>query len=88
MTLQEIFNRIRDRFGFITIADVEEIRKLMPSPRLQVLVRCGCDRFLCGLDELDFRLAEVDRKGDYVRDVSIPANPKPVDWISLGYRQP
>jgi hypothetical protein len=86
--LQEVFNKIREQYGFVTDIDVAELRKLLPNPSLRVLVRCGCDRFVCPLNELEHRMAEVEKKGDYVRDVSVPANPKPVDWNQLGYRHP
>ena len=74
-----------EQMGFITSDDVVEIRKDVPNPGMQVLVRCGTNRFLCPLSELEHRMASVERDGDYVRDVSIPANPKPRDWIALGY---
>jgi len=86
--LQDIFNKIREQYGFVTDTDVVELRKLLPNPSLQVLVRCGGDRFICPLNELEHRMAEVEKKGDYVRDVCVPASPKPVDWTNLGYVEP
>jgi len=87
--LKAVFTRIAgEQYGFVTDKDTEDLRALLPTPRLQVLVRCGCDRFLCGLDTLEARMAEVKRKGDYVRDVCVPNRPRPSDWISLGYEPP
>jgi hypothetical protein len=84
--LTDVLKRIAgEQMGFITSADVVEIRKDLPNPDLTVLVRCGTNRFLCPLNELEHRMASVERDGDYVRDVSIPANPKPHDWIAVGY---
>ena len=87
--LKEVFTRIAgEQFGFVTEKDVDTIRGLLPFPTLGVLVRCGRDRFVCPLNTLEARMAEVKRKGDYVRDVSIPHNPRPSDWIALGYEPP
>jgi hypothetical protein len=84
-TISEVYTRIAEKqHGFVTKADVQRI----PYKNLRVLVRCGASRFLCTLDELAQRLAGVEEAGDYVRDVSIPANPKPNDWVNLGYRPP
>ena len=84
----EVFARIRKNWGFLDDRDVNELRSLMPSPNMQVLVRCGGDRFLCGLRELEFKMAEVEERGDHVRDVCVPNNPAPTDWINLGYITP
>jgi hypothetical protein len=87
--LKEVFTRIAgEQFGFVTDKDIEVIRGQLPTPSMKVLVRCGMDRFVCGLDTLEARMAEVKRKGDYVRDVCIPNNPHPSDWIAVGYNPP
>lgn len=87
--LTEVFKRIaQEQYGCVTATDVEEIRKDIANPTMKVLVRTGRTRFLCPLNELEHRMATVDREGDYVRDVSIPANPKPHDWTVLGYEPP
>lgn len=84
--LTDVFKRINTQFGFVTSDDVAEIRRDLPNPALKVLVRCGSQRFVCPLNELEHRMATVEREGDYVRDVSIPATPEPTDWFKLGYR--
>jgi hypothetical protein len=87
--LAEAFQRIaREQYGFITDQDAEVIRAHVPSPTMKVLVRCGRSRFLCPLNKLEERMAQVERDGDYVRDVSIPHSPLPTDWITLGYQPP
>jgi len=88
MTLQDILKKIREQYGFLTMEDRDNMLQVMPRFDGQVLVRCGAGRFLCGLRELPAKIAEVDKKGDYVRDVSIPATPSPVDWVSIGYVRP
>jgi hypothetical protein len=83
--LTDTFRQIASQIGFITAKDVKGLRAALPMPRMQVLVRCGQDRFMCGLDSLEAHMAEVERKGDYVRDVCVPASPHPTDWIAVGY---
>lgn len=86
--LTDTLEKIRSQSGFIMREDVEAIRKDIPNPTMKVLVRCGRDRFMCPLNELEFRMANVELTGDYVRDVCIPANPKPIDWHNIGYKKP
>jgi hypothetical protein len=73
----------RERFGFLTAAEVAEIAS-DPETRLAwLLVRCGCGRFLAPAQdvahfiEIIRRHAELEeepwRGSDYVRDVSVPA---------------
>jgi len=88
MTLQDILQKIREQYGFLTMEDRDNMLKVMSRFDGQVLVRCGAGRFLCGLRELPEQIAKVEADGDYVRDVSIPAAPKPVDWLSIGYSAP
>jgi len=73
----------RERFGFLTSAEVAEIAA-DPETRLSgLLVRCGSGRFLAGAQDVGHfieiirRHAELEedpgRGTDYVRDVSVPA---------------
>lgn len=86
--LADTLTKIRKQHGYLLPEDVAEIRKDICNPSMQILVRHGRGRFLCPLNELEWRLANVEREGDYVRDVCIPANPKPLDWFALGYKSP
>lgn len=82
--VQAILARITtQQYSFITKQDLKELRQLIPNPALPVLVRCGCERFVCTLNTLEFRMKQTEVKGDYVRDVSIP-HPMPAEWKSLG----
>ena len=67
-----IFNKIVNKqCGFITEEDAET---LAPSfPVLQVLVRTGANRYVCGLEHLKEVFEIVEGKGDYVRDVGLTA---------------
>ena len=73
----------RERFGFLTSAEVAEIAA-DPETRLAgLLVRCGSGRFLApaqdvehfiGIIERDAERAHAPGEGnDYVRDVSVPS---------------
>lgn len=79
---------VRDRMGFLTSDDTRfllgehsEQTRLLP-----ILVRCGGTRFTCGLQYLDTMIDMVEKSGDYVRDVSIPANSR--EWTRFGYTHP
>lgn len=78
MTLPATLQRIVANSGFLTVADVAELRQL---DRLrQLLVRCGNGRFLCAAQDVD-HFCEIIRRDfdahrpdcDYIRDVSLPA---------------
>jgi hypothetical protein len=86
--MQQLLNNISERYGFITSEDRDTILAAQPDFRGQVLVRCGCNRFLCTLQDLPARMQEVEAQGDYVRDVCVPASPQPVLWHRIGYRSP
>jgi hypothetical protein len=72
-TLEETLNRvITDNGGFLRNNDIE---LLAESDRLrQVLVRCGCGRFICAAQDVAHFVEIIDRDAtDYVRDVSLVA---------------
>lgn len=60
------------QFGFVTSKDMPVILALDPLQPL--LVRCGACRFVCGAQYLEHMMRCVGAGGDYVRDVSIPAD--------------
>jgi hypothetical protein len=73
----------RERYGFLTKADVEIIAA-SPAYRLTpCLVRCGCGRFTCAAQDVEHFIGIINRdyeaqtvnkfESDYVRDVSLPA---------------
>lgn len=60
-------------FGFLRRDSEIDILTLAGRPysTIKVLVRCGAERFTCRVRDLRERMAEVEEKGDYVRDVAI-----------------
>jgi len=87
--LKELFVKIaEEQCGFLTEEDVLSIRSVIPNASMNVLVRCGRDRLVCSLGDLESTFAHVESRDDYVRDVSIPHRPHPKDWIVLGYIPP
>ena len=63
----------------LTDADVPEVKKI--DRMMLVLVRCGCGRFLCPVQDVEhfIKIIEEHAKlkpndGDHVRDVSFPAS--------------
>jgi len=62
---------INEQCGFITEKDAEELGDAFSQ--LQVLVRTGCNRYLCALSDLEQVFEIVEDKGDYVRDVGLTA---------------
>lgn len=57
------------QYGFITSEDKELLS--VDHPKLQVLVRTGMNRYVCGLANLDEVFEQIESKGDYVRDVGL-----------------
>ena len=68
--MNTVFNRIiNERGGFIT---EEDKAGLMPAfSQLEVLVRTGCNRYLCALEDVEQVFSMVEKKNDYVRDVGL-----------------
>lgn len=56
-------------FGFVTAKDMPEL--ILLYPKCECLVRCGNGRFVCPADLVAYAIGEVQRCGDYVRDVSV-----------------
>jgi hypothetical protein len=67
-TLGKILN---EQYGYITSEDVENLGREYDA--MQVLVRTGCNRYVCALVDLNKVFETVDSKGDYVRDVCLTA---------------
>lgn len=61
-----------DTYGFITSdEDLATIARGLPAT--QLLVRCGCGRFIAPAQDVAHFVEIIEREGsDYVRDVSIP----------------
>lgn len=68
-----LLQKIADRYGCITSDLVGELTQHEEGRKLQVLVRCGRERFVCPVECLETVIGAVEVEGDYVRDVSIPA---------------
>lgn len=83
--LPVVFHRIHNRLGFLTQEDTCRLEKSFPNHR--VLVRTSQGRFLCPLRDLNNSIKEL-KDGDYLREVCIPASPKPVEWNRVGYHSP
>lgn len=69
-----IIQKIREeQHGFILDADVEALTKHNRFTRC--LVRCGCGRFVCPVQDVKHFVDIVTKSGiDYVRDVSLAVN--------------
>ena len=61
----------KQQFGFVTKEDLDILEVEMPN--LPLLIRCGCDRYVAQACDTKARIDEVEEKGDYLRDVSIPS---------------
>ena len=77
--LEAILSRVvKKQGGFLAPADVRELTK---RDRLrQVLVRCGCGRFVCAAQDAQHFISIIERDydigkagADYIRDVSLLA---------------
>jgi hypothetical protein len=72
-TASEAIDRvINEQYGFITKEDILDL--LDSFAAMMVLIRCGCGRYTCRLDQVDTAIRLVEKKGDYVRDVSLVAD--------------
>jgi hypothetical protein len=65
-------NVINEQYGFITSADI--LNLIEDYADMMVLIRCGCGRYTCRLDQVDTAIRIVEKNGDYVRDVSLIAD--------------
>lgn len=85
---EELARKIDNQYGFLIETDIPGL--IAVNPALSVLVRTGKDRFVCRVDEVSRRIAEIEEnyrqieatKGkpavlhgaDFVRDVSLPVD--------------
>lgn len=63
----------RDRFGFVNEQEVALLAGHKDSRLWQLLVRCGACRFIVAAQDAQHVMAAIVAHGDYVRDVSFPA---------------
>lgn len=71
--MNTVVNRvINEQCGFITEADVDGIKENYPT--LEILIRTGMNRYLCGIGQIKETFELVESKGDYVRDVGLTAD--------------
>lgn len=74
-----------EQHGYILDNQVEELKQI--NRMLLVLVRCGCGRFLCPIQDLQHFIAIIEEHaklksekekqphcGDHIRDVSLPVS--------------
>jgi len=70
MNIIEQIKADKERCNFITDKDLPEIIKV--DRFQQVLIRCGCGRFVCPAQDAQHFIDIITReKSDYVRDVSL-----------------
>ena len=71
VSLSRVLSVVKSNGGFLSPTDIDIIAH---HDRLrQVLVRCGCGRFTCPIQDVKHFMAIIERDGqDYVRDVSLP----------------
>lgn len=85
MTPQQILEDVcRNHMGWLTKEAVAAFASDMELRLQQCLVRCGRCRFTCPAQDVTYLIDCVEKNGDYVRDVCIPAN-DPI-WKLLGLR--
>jgi hypothetical protein len=70
-----VINAARARFGFLYSTDIEALTDDPETRLMQLLVRCGGCRFVAAAQDVPHLIHCIQTGGDYVRDVSIPANP-------------
>ena len=63
----------RDRFGFVTGEELEQLAAHPHSRLWLLLVRCGGCRFLAAAQDVAKIADALKLAGDYVRDISFPA---------------
>jgi len=68
MTMERVIN---EQYGFIKDTDLPEL--IEAAPDMMVLVRCGCGRFTCRMDQVTTEVNRV-QSDDYVRDVCLPSD--------------
>lgn len=62
-----------ERLGFFEQTDINLLASDEKGRLVQVLVRTGECRFICGAQDVEHLTRAIERVGDYVRDISIPA---------------
>ena len=69
-TLLDILSK--QQFGFVDIKkDLCILEADMPD--LPLLIRCGAERYVVKASAVKAKMEQVEKEGDYVRDVSLPA---------------
>lgn len=67
-------NRVRrENYGFLTESDVKLLAECGESRLWLLLVRCGMGRAMVAAQDVAWLIRSVEAAGDYVRDVSFPA---------------
>ena len=71
VSLSRVLQNVKAQGGFMNNTDLEII--VHHDRMRQVLVRCGCGRFVCAAQDAKHFMDIIDKEGtDYVRDVSLP----------------
>lgn len=82
ITHDEVLKALAERHGFLDERIVADLLYLGHGT-LPVLIRCGGHRFSCTVAQVPARMAAVEKSGDYVRDVSIPAGEPGMRWKAV-----
>jgi hypothetical protein len=88
ITKENLFKKVTEQHGFLTEAEAAGLA-YVGLGNLPVLIRCGTNRFLCPVKEVHQRVKDVDERGDYIRDISVPTAQGGGDrWVREGYKNP
>lgn len=74
VSLEDYKAQLKSNYGFVHKVQLQEIlKKWYSRVRLHpCLVRCGCGRFTCGMQDVQHFIDIIEKEGsDYIRDVSI-----------------
>jgi len=63
---------VLERGGFIRDTDLPALVESVPD--MMVLIRCGCGRYTCRMDQVSDQVKTIEEGTDYVRDVCLIAD--------------
>jgi len=70
--MQGIINRVAERMNSITFNDIAEIMKATEGKAdFQMLAKTGYGRKVIHVSQYESFPAEIETKGDYIRDISV-----------------
>ncbi len=75
-TGQHMLDEVAQDYGFLNEKSLAVVVADPATRTTPLLVRFGCSRAIIPADQVAEHIATMERGGDYVRDVSIPAKPR------------